>query len=153
LEAIGSAGNGLSGLFGNSREVGTATCLKPGFDSTCGVLGRDGVPSNGVPMKLSPMKPPLAADGASGDGVGSGSAFSVEWLTLSFRDNNPLSRWFALIESLGLNGVGFRATDFSDITVSSIELGVPTFFSTANFWCRYFASASILEHFSLPVRE
>ena len=80
---IGSAGNGLSGLFVNSGDVGTATCLKPGLGSTCGVLGRDGVPSDGVPTKLSPIKPPigrvpLAGDEAGSGGVGAESALSAE---------------------------------------------------------------------------
>jgi hypothetical protein len=63
-------------------------------------------------------------------------------------------RSFALgAMGLGFNGAGFRATRFSDTTVSSIELGVPTFFSTENFWCKYFASASNLEIVIWLVRQ
>jgi hypothetical protein len=77
---IGSAGDGL---FGTSGEVGTATCLKPGLDSVRGVLGRDGVPSDGVPMIFSPFRPPprgmpLAGEGECGGGVGAGSTLSAE---------------------------------------------------------------------------
>jgi hypothetical protein len=55
-------------------------------------------------------------------------------------------RSFALgTVGLGLNVGGFWRTDFSDTTVSNIVLGVPTFFSIENFWCKYFASANNLE--------
>ena len=131
---IGSAGNGLSGLFGNSGDVGGATCLNPGLGSTCGVLGRDGVPSGGVPMKLSVVIPLVESVPLTADEAGTAITLSAEELLLSLRDNNPLIRSFALVMAgLGFSGTGFRAIGFSDITVSSMALGVPTFFSAENF--------------------
>jgi len=75
---------GSAGLGGTSGVVGTATCLKPGFGSARGVLGREGVPIDGVPITLSPFKPPptggmpLAGEGECGGGVGVGSTLSGE---------------------------------------------------------------------------
>jgi hypothetical protein len=129
---------GSAGLGGTSGVVGTATCLKPGFGSTRGVLGRDGEPIDGVPMTFSPFRPPptgsvpLAGEGECGGGVGVGST-GERWL-LSLRYNSPLRRSFALgTIGLGVTGAGFWATDFSDTTVSNMVLGVPAFFSAPNF--------------------
>lgn len=74
----GSAGNGLSGRLG-SGDVGTATCLKPGFASVRGVLGLEG-----VPRKLSrlPFNPGMGGVPLGGDegneGIGVGSALSSD---------------------------------------------------------------------------
>lgn len=79
---VGSAGNGLSGRLGTSGDVGTATCLKPALRSTCGVLGRDGEPIDGVPMKPSPFILLPARNvpfvGGGDGGAGAGSTLSTE---------------------------------------------------------------------------
>lgn len=150
---MGRAGRGLSGRIGPDTRL--AVELKPAFP--VGVPGRDdGVPNRLALLPFSPglLPNPLMAEGGGNGGVGVGKDFSVfapEEKMLSLRASIFLIRSFAVrgcgggAAGWGLAALAARATDFSLITVSSIELGVPTFFSIENFWCRYRASASILK--------
>lgn len=132
LPGLGNAGNGLSGLV-NSGNAEPATCLKPGFGSGRGVLGRGVLGCDGVPRKLSRLPFKFSIGGVLEEGLGTGSALSTE-VYVSFRDNIPLMRSLALgAEGLGLSVVGCRARALSDMTVSSIVLGFPTFFRAENF--------------------
>jgi hypothetical protein len=72
--------------------------------------------------------------GRGGVGVGKGRALST---FDDFRAKSPCRRWFVELSTLVLFLVGEdtdpRGILFSEITVSSIPLGVPTFLSVESF--------------------
>jgi len=105
----------------------------------------------------------LSAGGGTGGGgegvrVGRGRALSLSACG-KLEDlpvNKPFRRWFALRVLLLVGGIDgparefefefepVRGSCFSVTTVSSIPVGVPTFFRADSFWCKYLASASNL---------
>ena len=103
----------------------------------------------------------LSAGGGTGGGgegvrVGRGRALSLS-ACAKLEDlpvNKPFRRWFALRVLLLVGGIDgpacelefepVRGSCFSVTTVSSIPVGVPTFFRADSFWCKYLASASNL---------
>lgn len=146
--------------FGSDSDVkvGISTCLNPaeGFRACGGGVGVDFI-AFPLPPSLPTPPPIILFDSGPGDevvlgggttgGVGVGRALSKLG---DFPDKSPFRRWFALeltlCSVLLLVGVGKfgRGILFSETTVTSIPLGVPTFLRAASFACRYLASASSL---------
>lgn len=148
--------------FGSDSDVdiGISTCLNPeeGFRACGGGVGVDFIV---LPPSLPTPPPLILFDSGTGDEVvlGGGTTGGVGVLmgvgrALSklgdFPDKSPFRRWFALEPTLCsvllLVGVGRfgRGILFSEMTVTSIPLGVPTFLRAASLACKYFASARSL---------